>query len=1214
MKEAPGDLSGTKIDGYLVERLVGRGGMGEVYLARREADGKQVALKIMAPDLEEDPERHWRFLREFRAARQLSHPNLVKVYEAGVYENRDYFTMEYVEGEPLQDVLNPKWVHLTRQGRLHPERMRRLLAVARQLASALSHLHSRRIIHRDLKPSNIQIERGNRVRLLDLGLVRTWWPEVSLSVDRHAVGSLSYMAPEQLAGERSLDPRCDLYALGVILFEFLTGRPPIQGRSRAESIARKLRDEPTQIERLNPLVPRRLARLVHRLIARDADDRFALAEEVQAELRDLEESFPDLEGEVEASFSGPAEPIQVRNTKFTAREQELERLIGALDSALSGELQVGIIRGPYGIGKTRLLDELTRWHVGPELGILRPRTEAQGSGTREPRLLAELVKGLLRLAPPQSLELEAERLEPYSAVLRMLAPDLWRPRESREGDPLRQSSPMPVFAVAALLQSVARHRPLLIVIDDLHELDEDELKVLPALLRVLRASKQEAPRLRVCLLGTIESGASAERELMTDLSSLLAAEAVWILDLEPLSRGAIQELIMRTLGVERFPRELLQGIIDVSSGNPLVMRELVAMLCDAGVLVRRDRVCTFGSSEEQWLREPALVVDELSKLPLPARLREMIARPFRRLDEGDVVLLQRLSVFGDRIDDRTALLLAGGDVAEVSSRLQRLLRAGVLVPAEDASGAYGFASPLHRLWLLASMSPEERAAQHQAILRLCGRARTLDHRLLLRLAYNAFAAEAPLQGAILAHRHARVLEREGRTVAARRYERLARRALDRVREEGELDEGTQQVRLRILENLGLLQQRRLDLAAAMESFSQLYRAARALGAPLMAARALRRMGEITERQGQLRDAEPFHRRAHRIARTGGAREEQAASLTSLGLCYTHLGRFEDGRHCFRLALGIWRKLPPSPGRLATIRNLARVHLKLGDLDKARKAYAEIGRLLRDLDDVRERAELQLDLGKFHEISHHYASALEAYQLGVDLARDANQLELWILGMMRLAELHAAARRFDEAFFWVERMLATARSMEDPGHFARALFELGEINALCEDRGTARACYTRVKRLATLHQDALLKIRADLRLAELRSVTAPKEGARMRLMAHEEAETTGSFSLLLEARRTHARILEKAGDFDRAWDVHRQVLDMHQRHLGHEDLQLLWDAAKIGLLTSDSPQAECLQRQVRRAVQEILQELSPEDQEWFSATYPAREVLPSAVRR
>jgi len=420
--------------------------------------------------------------------------------------------------------------------------------------------------------------------------------------------------------------------------------------------------------------------------------------------------------------------------------------------------------------------------------------------------------------------------------------------------------------------------------------------------------------------------------------------------------------------------------------------------------------------------------------------------------------------------------------------------------------------PVARLWLLASMSPEERAAQHQAILRLCGRARTLDHRLLLRLAYNAFAAEAPLQGAILAHRHARVLEREGRTVAARRYERLARRALDRVREEGELDEGTQQVRLRILENLGLLQQRRLDLAAAMESFSQLYRAARALGAPLMAARALRRMGEITERQGQLRDAEPFHRRAHRIARTGGAREEQAASLTSLGLCYTHLGRFEDGRHCFRLALGIWRKLPPSPGRLATIRNLARVHLKLGDLDKARKAYAEIGRLLRDLDDVRERAELQLDLGKFHEISHHYASALEAYQLGVDLARDANQLELWILGMMRLAELHAAARRFDEAFFRVERMLATARSMEDPGHFARALFELGEINALCEDRGTARACYTRVKRLATLHQDALLKIRADLRLAELRSVTAPKEGARMRLMAHEEAETTGELLL------------------------------------------------------------------------------------------------------
>lgn len=256
-------MVGEKLGNYLIERELGRGGMGIVYKAHEESLQRVVALKVLSPGLLQDEAYVQRFQREAQAGARLHHPNIVPIHAVGNIDGHYYISMAYVKGERLSDLIR-------REGQLSVDRA---LDIARQVADALAEAHKHDIVHRDIKPDNIMIDQAGRVQVLDFGLAHLMSSKSRLTADNSKLGTPHYMSPEQCQNGL-LDGRTDLYALGVILFEMLAGRPPFTADSPM-AIMYQITNEPfPPLQEFNSAVPPQVIKAVEGLTARDPADRF----------------------------------------------------------------------------------------------------------------------------------------------------------------------------------------------------------------------------------------------------------------------------------------------------------------------------------------------------------------------------------------------------------------------------------------------------------------------------------------------------------------------------------------------------------------------------------------------------------------------------------------------------------------------------------------------------------------------------------------------------------------------------------------------------------------------------------------------------------------------------------------------------------------------------------------------------------------------------
>ena len=265
------ELSGQ----YQVVRLLGRGGMGSVYLARDLALHRLVAIKTLRHDLTRGADERERFRRGARVTARLSHPAIVPVYGFGETPDLMYIVMKYVHGESLAD-------RLRREGRLSAEEARGLLA---ELAHALDYAHREGVVHRDLKPENILLEReSGRPVLVDFGVASLRSLDPAYAEAGRAFGTPHYMSPEQAAGELDVDGRSDLYALGVIGYQLLTGRVPFDGRGFAEIAAKHVTQTPPPLKELAPRAPAALVAAIERCLAKDPAERWRRGRDLHAAL------------------------------------------------------------------------------------------------------------------------------------------------------------------------------------------------------------------------------------------------------------------------------------------------------------------------------------------------------------------------------------------------------------------------------------------------------------------------------------------------------------------------------------------------------------------------------------------------------------------------------------------------------------------------------------------------------------------------------------------------------------------------------------------------------------------------------------------------------------------------------------------------------------------------------------------------------------------
>ncbi len=268
---------------YSILRTLGGGGMARVYLAHDEVLGREVALKVLRDQYAEDAEFAERFKREARSAASLSHPNIVSVYDRGVAEDgTSYIAMEYVTGGSLKERISQEGILDTKSA----------ASVALQITEALEAAHGRGVIHRDIKPHNVLLTSTGDVKVADFGIARAA-AHTSISQTSLVLGTASYMSPEQALGE-AVDPRSDLYSLGVVLYEMLTGELPYAADNPV-AVSMKHVNEPLRPPReVNPEIPESMDAIVTKLLAKDPDDRYEGATELAEDLRRVRDGLPPL--------------------------------------------------------------------------------------------------------------------------------------------------------------------------------------------------------------------------------------------------------------------------------------------------------------------------------------------------------------------------------------------------------------------------------------------------------------------------------------------------------------------------------------------------------------------------------------------------------------------------------------------------------------------------------------------------------------------------------------------------------------------------------------------------------------------------------------------------------------------------------------------------------------------------------------------------------
>jgi serine/threonine protein kinase/tetratricopeptide (TPR) repeat protein len=742
MELAGADKRLTQVGAYRIGEVLGSGGMGVVYRATHADTGEQVALKtVRAPHGGEVVG----IRSEILALKRLRHPGIVRILDEGIIEGVPWYAMELLAGQTLAQHLRALWRTLSASGSQSDsapsdetasvarsdetasmsvlpaaaplagpvtpspvvdsggvlQRLPEVLGLFRRLCAPLAYLHANGVIHRDLKPANVFLRSDGRVTLMDFGLVSRFEGAVgreSLDVAGIFAGTAAYVSPEQIH-RQPLDARTDLYALGCMLYEAVTGRRPFVAGSTEALLEMHLSATPLPPSQLVEGLPAALEELILRLLAKHRRDRLGHAGDVAAVLASLGAQAPEQE-EPEARLSHLYRP------ELSGREEVLARFEGWVESARKGRGQGLLVRGESGVGKTFLVSEVARLALqrglrvvtgecvpvrvtdsagldvrGAPLHPLRPLLQAIGDCCRErgrsrtDAILGPLGKVLaayepsLRALPGQDAYPEPPRVDAEAANRRLLE------------------------ALATTLAAfVAQVGPLVLVLDDLQWADELSLKFLLSLSDDYLSSRG------LLLIGTYRSD-----EVGPGLAQLLSRPAFSQVALGRLDEATVGRMVSEMLALPQAQEALVRFLARQSEGNPFFVAEYLRTAVDEGLLYREAGAWRVAAG--------ALTRENLAALPLPGSVKELVARRLANLSPSTRALAEQASVLGRESFAPVLTLASGLSEEAVLDGLKELVSRQVLEPAGEP-GYYRFGHDKLRESTYQGLSGERRRTLH----------------------------------------------------------------------------------------------------------------------------------------------------------------------------------------------------------------------------------------------------------------------------------------------------------------------------------------------------------------------------------------------------------------------------------------------------------------------------------------------------------------------
>jgi serine/threonine protein kinase/tetratricopeptide (TPR) repeat protein len=564
-------LAGTRLGNYEIESLLGRGGMGVVYKARQVSLDRPVALKILLPNLSSNVSFVKRFQREAEAVAKLNHPNIVQVIDISKAEGVHFFSMQYVRGKTLDEVLNE-------QSCLDVAEAVRIIS---QAAQGIEHAHKNGIIHRDIKPSNIILDESGTAKIMDFGLARRTEERSRITRFGAVMGTVDYMSPEQARGEQTIDHRSDIWSLGVVLFEMLTGSTPFVALSDSAVIHKIIYEEPLEVRSLNPEVPPGLSIVIARAITKDQEKRYGNISEF---LRDLL-TFETLSAEKGVSSSAHRktklinmrEVLRKKDSSFIAqrmpfvgRKGEWSDILEALTQASFGNGALIMIGGEPGVGKTRLTEEVLNEALPKGfLCLVGHCYDMQGGQPYMP--FVEIIESAARIVEPAAFLLTLGESAPEVAKL---VPELRRKFNNiplAAELPPEQEQRYTFNSIAKFIERVAEEQPLLLVLEDLHWAGESTMLLLQHIARQLDS-------MPVLIIGSYrDTELAVSRPLARVMEDLLRQRLAGDIVLSRLLEADVAKMLQE-LSDQEPPASLVKLIFGQTEGNPFFVEEILKHL------------------------------------------------------------------------------------------------------------------------------------------------------------------------------------------------------------------------------------------------------------------------------------------------------------------------------------------------------------------------------------------------------------------------------------------------------------------------------------------------------------------------------------------------------------------------------------------------------------------------------------------------------------
>ncbi|MEW6284073.1 MAG: AAA family ATPase, partial [Candidatus Eremiobacterota bacterium] len=548
--------------------------MGWVYRVSRPDGPGELALKLLRPSVGATRLDSLRFQREFDLASTLSHPALVAVFDHGVFQEQPYYTMELVTGVNIRSYLGRDRERPTREAWLE-----RVGTTVGRLIEGLAYIHQHGVVHRDLKPENVLVDAEGLPRVLDFGLARRREASVQYTEPGMVVGTVHYMAPEQISGAE-LDFRTDLYSLGVIIYELLANRLPFDNPEMVAVLYAILHEPPRRLRELVPWLPAGLEHLVMRLLEKQPADRYQSASEVLQAWREVMGARPALTADTVEMPAPPSAPEQLFTPRFVGREAELARLVECFEQ-LDRQGSVVLVQGVSGVGKTRFLQEASAYARSLGLSTLWAHgNEVEGLPYNP--WIRLLQRSAARGLPPD--------LEPFREALSAVLPELKvdaQPSSTSPDDPMLKFH---LFeGMVRLLAGLTRDAGLVLVLEDMHWADPASLEFLHYLARSILSGEDALPRLKIALVATYrdelwQAGESFQRVR----SSLSRLEGLQRITLEALTQTEASAMVRSMLGHGDVENETLERLFAETEGNPLFIGEILKTFVAEG-RIRLDR-------------------------------------------------------------------------------------------------------------------------------------------------------------------------------------------------------------------------------------------------------------------------------------------------------------------------------------------------------------------------------------------------------------------------------------------------------------------------------------------------------------------------------------------------------------------------------------------------------------------------------------------------